>query len=380
VSQDGAGFLASSPVEETQMVQFEISARSTRGPEAIGQLMWKDSGGKRGGLQFTNAPEELREIIRPFLPNRQSLEPQPEIAEQIAQQFAAERPKILGRDDILNLSQFEERAPRFRQANSRRNWTAFANAVTATLACLIALAIWYAVNDSIHRREARASFSHLKGPVSIFFAKQINRWPHWLTAPKRSAQTAEDFIKAFAVRSAGLNAPLQVAPPIVQPAAEVEAIARLRAPTLPPMAPQKIGALIKPPQDHASARSASAPSQTVDTIQTHGPNQTQLALVRKLLQEDTDPSNPPKAVQILWQAVGKGNAAAEIELAEVYLSGQGVPKSCSQALILLTAARNHKNSLAEQKLRSLPQYGCDPVGEQAPPASRKPPGTPDAAQ
>src|ERR1700719_4275807 len=68
VSPEGVGFLASSPVEEAATIRFEISSRSTRGPEGSGQLMWKDGSGKRGGLRFTNVSDELRALIAQFLP------------------------------------------------------------------------------------------------------------------------------------------------------------------------------------------------------------------------------------------------------------------------------------------------------------------------
>src|ERR1700690_1030990 len=63
VSQGGLGFLASTPVEETQAIYFEISRRSTPGSVGAGQVMWKDGTGKRAGLKFTALPEELRALI-----------------------------------------------------------------------------------------------------------------------------------------------------------------------------------------------------------------------------------------------------------------------------------------------------------------------------
>jgi hypothetical protein len=57
--------------------------------------------------------------------------------------------------------------------------------------------------------------------------------------------------------------------------------------------------------------------------------------------------------------VAKGNLAAEMELAEVYLAGQGAAKSCSQARVLLNAAVSRKSELARQKLANLGAYGCE---------------------
>jgi TPR repeat protein len=93
------------------------------------------------------------------------------------------------------------------------------------------------------------------------------------------------------------------------------------------------------------------------------PGDIQLTQAHTLLQNDPDSTDYPKAVQLLWQAVEKGNSTAEIELASLYLAGRGVSKSCSQARVLLAAAQTHSNALAEQKLQNLSLYGCDPAAD-----------------
>jgi len=87
--------------------------------------------------------------------------------------------------------------------------------------------------------------------------------------------------------------------------------------------------------------------------------QAPLALAQELLQKDANPDQQGRAVQLLWQAVEKGNVAAEIALADLYLNGRGVAKSCSQARVLLTAAQNRKSEAAAKKLDDFSQYGCD---------------------
>ena len=65
-----------------------------------------------------------------------------------------------------------------------------------------------------------------------------------------------------------------------------------------------------------------------------------------------------EAVKWLWKAVGKQNTGAVILLADLYLIGDGVPKSCDQARLLLVAAAKRGASDAAQKLRSLESNGC----------------------
>lgn len=60
----------------------------------------------------------------------------------------------------------------------------------------------------------------------------------------------------------------------------------------------------------------------------------------------------------LWKAVGKGNPAATMALSDLYLRGDGVPKSCDQARLLLDAAARKGARAAAERLRNLQAFGC----------------------
>ena len=60
----------------------------------------------------------------------------------------------------------------------------------------------------------------------------------------------------------------------------------------------------------------------------------------------------------LWAAVGAGSSAAEVALAQLYLKGEGVPRNCEQARILLKAAAKSGSREARQQLQKLSTYGC----------------------
>lgn len=64
------------------------------------------------------------------------------------------------------------------------------------------------------------------------------------------------------------------------------------------------------------------------------------------------------AVRLLWVAVEKGNADAEVALAELYWNGKGVARNCDQARILLTAAARKGSAEAHKRLEKLMQEGC----------------------
>ena len=55
----------------------------------------------------------------------------------------------------------------------------------------------------------------------------------------------------------------------------------------------------------------------------------------------------------LWTAVQAGNAKAAVELAELYLKGDGVPRNCQQARVLLLVASEKRNTDAIKRLQQL---------------------------
>jgi zinc-ribbon domain/Sel1 repeat len=63
----------------------------------------------------------------------------------------------------------------------------------------------------------------------------------------------------------------------------------------------------------------------------------------------------------LWKATARGNPDAPLQLAELYVTGEGVPRSCEQAVVLLKTAALNNNPLACNRLASLYTTGtCVP--------------------
>jgi len=60
----------------------------------------------------------------------------------------------------------------------------------------------------------------------------------------------------------------------------------------------------------------------------------------------------------LWSAVASGDSAAEVDLAQLYMKGEGVPRNCEQAKVLLRAAAKNGNGEARQELKKLQTRGC----------------------
>jgi TPR repeat protein len=64
-------------------------------------------------------------------------------------------------------------------------------------------------------------------------------------------------------------------------------------------------------------------------------------------------------LRLLWVSVEKGNANAELELAQMYWHGQGVIQNCDQAHILLTAAARKGSAEAQRRLVEFQRAGCE---------------------
>jgi TPR repeat protein len=65
-----------------------------------------------------------------------------------------------------------------------------------------------------------------------------------------------------------------------------------------------------------------------------------------------------EAARWLWKAVAKQNLTATLLLSDLYLRGDGVPKSCDQARLLLDAAARKGDTAAAERLRNLQAFGC----------------------
>jgi len=60
----------------------------------------------------------------------------------------------------------------------------------------------------------------------------------------------------------------------------------------------------------------------------------------------------------LWSALAAGDSSAELALAQLYLTGDGVPRNCEQARVLLRAAAKNGNTQAMLELRKLNSSSC----------------------
>ena len=65
-----------------------------------------------------------------------------------------------------------------------------------------------------------------------------------------------------------------------------------------------------------------------------------------------------EASKWLWKSIAKHNGEATLLLSDLYLKGDGVPKNCDQARVLLDSAARRGIAGAGERLRNLRAFGC----------------------
>ncbi len=86
----------------------------------------------------------------------------------------------------------------------------------------------------------------------------------------------------------------------------------------------------------------------------------ELAMAQSYLNStDGKERNGEEAAKWLWKAVAKRNADATLRLSDLYLKGDGVPKNCDQARVLLDAAARNGVKAAGERLSRLQSFGCE---------------------
>ncbi len=100
-----------------------------------------------------------------------------------------------------------------------------------------------------------------------------------------------------------------------------------------------------------------APGSATETARDTGQQEYQQA--EEILRRKGDEVELAVAVRLLWAAVEKGNADAEVALAGLYRQGKGVAKNCDQARVLLSAAARKGSAEGQKHLDELVREGCN---------------------
>jgi len=127
--------------------------------------------------------------------------------------------------------------------------------------------------------------------------------------------------------------------------------------TLPANAaqPSNQDAALKQGQNPRQSPSLSAPT-SADLAESAA--QSEFLRAQQYLTGSGVPQDPATAAEWFWRSLEAGNTAAAVPLADLYIAGKGVSRSCQQARILLDTAARKGNADAVHKLAELPTK-CD---------------------
>jgi len=120
-----------------------------------------------------------------------------------------------------------------------------------------------------------------------------------------------------------------------------------------------------PPVEDSANASPNTPSQAptqgpAEPAPTRGVGGEELAAARDFMNGTNGrQQNLSEAAQWLWRSVRKQNLEATLLLSGLYLRGEGVPKNCEQARLLLDAAAVKGSKDAAERLRNLRAFGCE---------------------
>ncbi len=125
----------------------------------------------------------------------------------------------------------------------------------------------------------------------------------------------------------------------------------------PPVEPATLKHLEPAPTGLAARPAVAAPSKEPgESVEEGGAKE--LYLAQGYLGGKHGRRDSTEAAKWLWKAVAKQNTTADVLLSDLYVSGDGVAKSCDQARLLLVAATQKGAPTAAEKLRSLESGGC----------------------
>ena len=114
------------------------------------------------------------------------------------------------------------------------------------------------------------------------------------------------------------------------------------------------------PEAAASPVPATAPAEKAPAESAAGNGAEELATALRYLNgTNGEQRNTSEAAKWLWKSLAKHNATATLDLADLFLRGDGVSKNCDQARVLLDSAARAGVKQAGERLRHLQAFGCE---------------------
>jgi TPR repeat protein len=391
LSRGGFGLQLAVPLGDQNTIRFRLSVAPIYEVEATGEVAWKDETKKRVGLRVTQLPVEIRKQVQTWLGSQpqtsseRSAAPAPAatsaeasatnemelgFADRRDLEFRADRRISDERSDPLSAEKIEavpspdqsfytSPKPIFEAAGltpgpaepeAERSRSAYRSLSM------------FPSSQTIEESADPVSSRHLLTYAAFFLALVLGVCLGVVSYVHK--REAGELLIRLREKVSGESRPHAIEP-ASPPAVRVDAGSLPNGDMTPDQTEthdSPLGAISKAPpteaQEPGRRDSATANSMSVNSYGEDG-GQSDLALARKYLRERSSPGYATEAEQLLWSAIEKGSTAAEVELADLYLSGDGLPKNCEQARVLFIAASNSNNAVAAERLANFRRYGCE---------------------
>ena len=196
------------------------------------------------------------------------------------------------------------------------------------------------------------------GPVEIVKAKMRN-WRNAIPASSQLAPTTSSPDNAkpeMQGQEPTQNQPGHPSPPASGPAVAAAPPSKAAAASKQQPATGQAASAERPANGNSKTSASSATLPTAaGKSQPPGQDATAKPLVpgAEELAKAKNASDSAAAAAWLWKSTAKGNPDAPVQLADMYIKGEGVPRSCEQAVVLLKTAAAKENARARSRLASM---------------------------
>ena len=393
LSEVGFALRATMPLRAGQKTQFAFSIEGATRISGEGRIVWVKEEGRVAGIEFCGISHSAREQIREWLGRAdQTTAPEPEVpAIAVPDPSTLEPPREEAQSTVARAVPPDPMAQTPLGDISPERFPAAALEPLPTEAAVEPLTELHpeiAYSEVVDSHLARRSlltrviglllllaliagtvvYRHQVGHALIWLG-QVIAGPEEGTRVPQSSVTETPILVARVPETTGpISSPAvsngsagsspqgdRVAPAETQPVATgkgIEAQPNLLAtPSSSTKAPSAPATEPAPQEDRIPALGSSSGTATVT-------GQQEYQQAEQILRNRSGETELAVAVRLLWAAVEKGNAEAEVALAGLYRDGKGVARNCNQARILLTAAARKGSAEAHKRLEELMRNGC----------------------
>jgi PilZ domain-containing protein len=332
ISDSGLSFESFAPLGPARTLQFWFSLNLLERIEAMGEVVWLDSGTKVGGLRFVNPTDQVLQHIRRYSKDPRSGAGR-RFLEAVAYQKTSQRDASgKGPVEISAEHSFRSTQP---QSSTPIGHTTTDSAQNASLDSTDLISF------QRHREVSRKRF--LWGlALGLFLASTMTAAAFRFLGPKQPVALSKPAVTSVPASTDLPDRSLFNLPP---------------APLTPELPRNRTLASAPPVRGKDSSVSPALGANNVAVGTSARRAVLSPSAVRKSSKRFATPLQ-------LWSAVQAGDGDAAVALADRYLRGDGVPENCLQARVLLLAASEKKNATAIKMLEQLDKTGCPANSEQ----------------